>query len=74
LTTEKFSGIPGKAVSLKDGLDGCQRILNDEFASYPESAFYMIGAIDEANAKMEKSKHPGAPKTQAQGKPVPSKA
>jgi len=45
--TEQFSGIPGKTVSLKDALDGCQRILNDEFKDLPESAFYMIGSIDE---------------------------
>ncbi len=46
-TTEKFSGIKGKDVSLKDSLDGCERILNDEFKDYPESAFYMIGKIEE---------------------------
>ena len=45
--TEQFSGIPGKTVSLKDALDGCERILRDEFKGYPESAFYMIGSIDE---------------------------
>jgi F-type H+/Na+-transporting ATPase subunit beta len=47
-TTEKFSGIGGKTVSLKDALDGCQRILRDEFKDVPESALYMIGSIDEA--------------------------
>ncbi|MEH6406090.1 MAG: F0F1 ATP synthase subunit beta [Leeuwenhoekiella sp.] len=45
--TEQFSGIKGKQVSLKDALDGCERILADEFKDYPESAFYMIGSIDE---------------------------
>jgi F-type H+-transporting ATPase subunit beta len=35
-------------VSLEDSLSGCERILNDEFKDYPESALYMIGAIDEA--------------------------
>jgi len=49
--TEQFSGIKGKLVSLKDSLDGCERILRDEFEDYPESALYMIGAIDEAKAK-----------------------
>jgi F-type H+-transporting ATPase subunit beta len=49
--TEKFSGIKGKIVSLKDSLDGCERILRDEFKDYPESALYMIGAIDEAKGK-----------------------
>ncbi len=50
-TTEQFSGIPGKLVSLKDALEGCERILEDEFADVPESALYMIGAISEAEGK-----------------------
>jgi F-type H+-transporting ATPase subunit beta len=48
-TTEHFTGIKGKLVSLKDTLDGCERILNDEFADVPEQALYMIGAISEVN-------------------------
>jgi F-type H+-transporting ATPase subunit beta len=47
-TTEQFTGLKGKLVSLKDALDGCERILQDEFTDYPERALYMIGAIDEA--------------------------
>jgi F-type H+/Na+-transporting ATPase subunit beta len=47
-TTEQFTGLQGKLVSLSDALDGCERILHDEFKDYPESALYMIGAIDEA--------------------------
>ena len=46
--TEQFSGIKGKLVSLADALDGCERILRDEFKDTPESALYMIGAIGEA--------------------------
>jgi F-type H+-transporting ATPase subunit beta len=46
--TEQFSGIKGKLVSLKDSIDGCERILRDEFKDFPESALYMIGAIGEA--------------------------
>jgi len=59
-TTEQFTGLKGKLVSLKDALDGCERILSDEFAGYPESAFYMIGTIDEAvaKAKAESDKKP----------------
>ena len=49
--TEQFSGIKGKLVSLKESLDGCERILHDEFKDFPESALYMIGAIDEAKKK-----------------------
>ena len=79
--TEQFSGIKGKDVSLKDAIDGCERILNDEFKDYPESAFYMIGAIDEAKekAKTIKPASPADPgpkpkvqvKPQANGKPKP---
>ncbi len=47
-TTEQFSSIPGKLVSRKDALDGCECILRDEFKDVPERALYMIGAIDEA--------------------------
>lgn len=50
-TTEQFTGIKGKFVSLEDALEGCERILNDEFKDYPESELYMIGTIDEAEAK-----------------------
>jgi len=46
--TRQFSGTEGKSVSLKDALDGCERILRDEFKDYPEKALYMIGAIGEA--------------------------
>jgi F-type H+-transporting ATPase subunit beta len=54
--TEQFSGIKGKLVSLKDSLDGCERILHDEFKDYPERALYMIGAIDEAKKKVPPAK------------------
>lgn len=50
-TTEQFSQYKGKNVSLKEALDGCERILNDEFKDYPESDFYMIGSIDEVKKR-----------------------
>jgi F-type H+-transporting ATPase subunit beta len=50
-TTEQFTGIKGKFVALSDALDGCERILNDEFKDYLESDLYMIGTIDEAIAR-----------------------
>jgi F-type H+-transporting ATPase subunit beta len=46
--TEQFTGTAGKMVSREETLIGCERILNDEFAEYPERALYMIGSIDEA--------------------------
>ncbi len=48
-TTEQFTGLQGRMVTLEDALSGCERILNDEFANYPESKLYMIGSIDEAH-------------------------
>jgi len=42
---------PESLVSLEDALEGCERILRDEFKDYPESALYMIGAIGEAKPK-----------------------
>ncbi len=56
--TEQFSGIEGKIVGLKDSLDGCERILRDEFKDYPENSLYMIGNIYEA----KKKKKEGPPK------------
>lgn len=50
-TTEQFTSLAGKLVNLKDALDGCERILADEFKDLPESALYMIGAVDEATTK-----------------------
>jgi len=50
-TTEQFTGFKGKYVALSDALDGCERIMRDEFKDYPESDLYMIGTIDEAIAK-----------------------
>ena len=47
-TTVQFTGMEGKLVPLNEALNGCERILNDEFADYPESSLYMIGGIDEA--------------------------
>ncbi len=50
-TTEQFTSHKGKLVSLEDTLHGCEAILHDEFADYPESALYMIGAISEVKKK-----------------------
>ncbi|MEP6496240.1 MAG: F0F1 ATP synthase subunit beta [bacterium] len=62
-TTEQFTGLKGKLVSLEDALVGCERILHDEFKDYPERALYMIGAIDEAEkpASAVPAKPPATP-------------
>jgi F-type H+-transporting ATPase subunit beta len=60
-TTEQFTGLKGRLVSLKDALEGCERILGDEFKDYPESALYMIGAIDEAKKEAKADSKMSAP-------------
>jgi F-type H+-transporting ATPase subunit beta len=50
-TTTRFTGLEGKLVSLDESLDGCERILRDEFSDFPEESLYMIGAVDEAKEK-----------------------
>jgi F-type H+-transporting ATPase subunit beta len=52
-TTEQFTGMPGRLVSREETLDGCERILRDEFRDYPESALYMIGRIEEARERRD---------------------
>ncbi|MEB3181901.1 MAG: F0F1 ATP synthase subunit beta [Nostocaceae cyanobacterium] len=54
-STEQFTGKPGKLVSLEAALTGCEQILNDEFANYPERSLYMIGAIDEIKTKVSQN-------------------
>ena len=52
-TTKHFTGLEGKMVDLADTIDGCERILNDEFAEVSESALYMIGPVSEAKKDAE---------------------
>jgi F-type H+-transporting ATPase subunit beta len=51
--TEQFTGYTGCFVELQDALDGCERILGDEFAASPERSLYMIGRIDGAIRERE---------------------
>jgi F-type H+-transporting ATPase subunit beta len=50
---EVFTGSPGKYVSLKESIDGFNRILKGELDDLPEQAFYLVGNIEEALAKGE---------------------
>jgi len=54
-TTEQFTNMEGKFVSLEQALNGCERILAGEFNDYPESALYMIGSVDEASKNPDTS-------------------
>jgi F-type H+-transporting ATPase subunit beta len=77
-TTEQFTGLTGKSVSLADALSGCERILRDEFKDYPEGALYMIGAIEEAKKPADKPKPEdhgtSAPAPSGENSPRPSPA
>lgn len=46
-STKQFTGMEGRLVKIEATLEGCERILNDQFSDYPESSLYMIGSIDE---------------------------
>jgi len=46
-SSEAFIGQPGRLVELEDTLEGCERILNDEFAGRSPMDFFMIGSISE---------------------------
>lgn len=48
---EVFTGSEGKYVSLKDTIKGFQGIIEGEYDSLPEQAFYMVGTIEEAVEK-----------------------
>lgn len=51
---EQFTGKKGVFVQIKDTIRGFRMILNGEVDKYPESAFSMVGTIDEAIEKGEK--------------------
>ncbi len=51
---EVFTGAQGKLVSLKDTISGFKAICAGDLDYLPESAFYMVGNIDEAIAKGDK--------------------
>lgn len=51
---EKFTGIPGVYVPLKDTLRSFKAIVNGEMDDYPEAAFYNVGTLEDVIAKAEK--------------------
>ena len=53
-STQAITGIEGRLIELEDALDGCERILNDEFKDYEETDLYLIGNIEEADEKRRK--------------------
>jgi F-type H+-transporting ATPase subunit beta len=54
---EVFTGTKGVFVSLEDTIKGFKGIVAGEYDDLPESAFYMVGTIEEA---VEKARHMAA--------------
>ena len=48
---EKFTGIPGVYVPLKDTLEGFRAIVDGEADGYPEAAFFNVGTLADVAAK-----------------------
>ena len=46
-----FSGIPGRYVPLKDTIESFRAIVDGEADDLPESAFFMVGDLDDARRK-----------------------
>lgn len=58
--TERYTNLPGRQVPLEDAIDGCERILDDEYLDHDESDLFMIGAIGEADAKRSRRERGGS--------------
>ncbi len=48
---EQFTGFPGKYVSLEKTIESFEAVVSGEYDHLPEQAFYMVGDIEEAEAK-----------------------
>ena len=51
---EVFTGIPGKFVQIEDTVRSFKAVVEGEYDHLPESAFYMVGGIDDAVEKARK--------------------
>ncbi|HET6943191.1 MAG TPA: F0F1 ATP synthase subunit beta [Sphingomicrobium sp.] len=51
---EVFTNIPGKFVQIEDTVKSFKAVVDGEYDHLPETAFYMVGGIEEAVAKAEK--------------------
>ncbi len=51
---EVFTGSPGVLVKLEDTIKGFKAIVNGDYDHLPEAAFYMVGTIEDAEAKGKK--------------------
>jgi F-type H+-transporting ATPase subunit beta len=51
---EVFTGIPGKFVQVDDTVRSFKAVVDGEYDHLPESAFYMVGGIEEAVEKAQR--------------------
>ena len=51
---EKFTGIPGIYVPLKDTIQGFKAIISGDMDGYPEAAFYNVGTVEDVVKKARK--------------------
>ncbi|HEY2433118.1 MAG TPA: F0F1 ATP synthase subunit beta, partial [Vicinamibacterales bacterium] len=51
---EQFTGLPGKYVPVAETVKGFKEIVDGKHDALPEQAFYLVGTIEEAQAKADK--------------------
>lgn len=64
---ESYTGRKGTYVSLKDTLEGCDKIISGKMDTIPEEKFYFIGKVDEAVSQFTgtpANRHTGTPSKQ----------
>ena len=49
--TAQFTGRKGASVGIEDTLKGCEAILGGETDKWEESSLYMVGTIEDAQAR-----------------------
>jgi F-type H+-transporting ATPase subunit beta len=56
---EQFTGMEGRYIPLRETVSGFRAILDGEYDSLPEQAFYMVGTIEEAVEKADRLEQEG---------------
>jgi F-type H+-transporting ATPase subunit beta len=56
LVAEAFTGRPGRYVKIEDTIRGFEEIVEGKHDDVPESAFFMVGTIEEALEQAEQMK------------------
>jgi F-type H+/Na+-transporting ATPase subunit beta len=52
---EPWSGTLGQTVAIEDTIEGCQALLDGQYDTLPEEAFYFVGTIDQAIEKAKRA-------------------